>query len=163
MEYIYIGKIVNTHGIKGELRLISNFDKKDKVFKPNFTIYIGKEHIEEKIKTYRKHKSFDMISLEGYDNINEVLKYKNSLVYASKEDIILEEDEYILEELIGMEVIESGEILGKVAEIVYNGSNILLSISASKNFYIPNNKNFIKKVDKINKKIIVENSKGLIL
>lgn len=41
MEYVYIGKIVNTHGIKGEVRLISNFERKDLVFKKNFKIYIG--------------------------------------------------------------------------------------------------------------------------
>ena len=43
MEYIVIGKIVNTHGIKGEVRLLSNFKYKEKVFVPKFTIYIGKE------------------------------------------------------------------------------------------------------------------------
>lgn len=79
--YRYLGKIVNTHGIKGELRLLSNFDKKDLVFQPGFKIYIGEEKQEEIIKTYRHHKNFDMISLNGYSNINEVLKYLKMPVY----------------------------------------------------------------------------------
>ena len=45
MDYVYIGKIVNTHGIKGELRIRSNFDKKDIVFKPGFTLYIGEGNV----------------------------------------------------------------------------------------------------------------------
>ena len=73
-EYIYIGKIVNTHGIKGELRLLSNFKYKNKVFLQNRKIYIGEEKKEEMIKSYRHHKIFEMITLYGYDSINEVLK-----------------------------------------------------------------------------------------
>ena len=41
MKYIYVGKIVNTHGIKGEIRILSDFLKKDLVFKKDFTLYIG--------------------------------------------------------------------------------------------------------------------------
>ena len=80
MEYIYIGKIVNTHCIKGELRLLSDFEKKDRVFKSGINIFIGKEKQSETIKTYRHHKQFEMITLEGYTNINEVLKYKDQNV-----------------------------------------------------------------------------------
>ena len=74
-EFIYIGKIVNTHGIKGEIRILSDFKYKDRVFLSNRRIYIGEERIEEIIDTYRRHKIFDMITLKGYNNINQVLKY----------------------------------------------------------------------------------------
>ena len=120
--------------------------------------------IKEVISTYRVHKEFDMVTFEGYDNINQVLDYLKLLVYAKKEDIELNEDEYILEELVGLNVIEDGLCLGKVNEIVYNNSNILLNvISENKSFYIPNNPNFIKKVNLNDKEVIVENAKGLIL
>ena len=59
--YIYLGKIVNTHGIKGEIRILSDFDYKDIVFKKDFKIYIGKDKQEETINTYRVHKNYDMI------------------------------------------------------------------------------------------------------
>lgn len=164
MEYICIGKIVQTHGIKGELRIRSNFLKKDRVFKKGFTLYLGDDKKAEVISTYRPHKEFDMVTFEGYDNINQVLDYLKLLVYAKKEDIELNEDEYILEELVGLNVIEDGLCLGKVNEIVYNNSNILLNvISEEHNFYIPNNSNFIKKVNLNDKEVIVENAKGLIL
>ena len=163
MEYILIGKIVNTHGIKGELRIKSNFLMKDKVFKKGFALYIGEGYVKEVINSYRVHKDYDMVTFEGYDNINQVLNYLKMNVYVKKDDIKLEEDEYILEELVGYEVIENGEKLCKVWDIVYNCSNILLYIEAVKNFYIPNNANFIKKVKKNEKIIEVENAKGLIL
>ena len=87
MEYIYIGDIVNTHGIKGELRILSDFKYKENVFKKNFKIYIGKNKEEQIINTYRKHKMFDMITLVGFTNINEVLKYKKMPVYINKKDL----------------------------------------------------------------------------
>lgn len=163
MEYILIGKIVNTHGIKGELRIKSNFQMKDKIFKKGFNLYIGEGHVKETINSYRAHKDFDMVTFVGYDNINQVLNYLKMNVYVKKEDIKLDDNEYILEELIDYDVIENGEKLGKVKYIVYNGSNILLAIEGAKNFYIPNNPNFIKKVNEKDKNIEVENAKGLIL
>lgn len=162
-EYVCIGKIVNTHGIKGELRLLSDFEKKEKVFLPKMEILIGKEKKSEIISAYRHHKEFDMVTLEGYSNINEVLKYKGQLVYVRRENLHLSEEEYLLSDLIGLEVYENEEKLGKGKEIVYNNTNILLYVEAEKNFYIPINGNFIKKVDKENNKIEVENIKGLIL
>ena len=76
MDYIYIGKIVNTHGIKGELRIKSDFERKNIVFRPGFVLYIGKGYVPEKISSYRKHKDYDMVTFEGYNNINQVLNYK---------------------------------------------------------------------------------------
>ena len=73
--YRYLGKIVNTHGIKGEIRILSDFEKKELVFRPDFEIYIGEEKKKEIIQTYRHHKNFEMNTIQGYQNINEVLKY----------------------------------------------------------------------------------------
>ena len=84
MELIKIGKIVNTHGIKGELRILSKFPYKEKVFIKNMKVYIDKKNIEI-INTYRKHKNFDMVTFEGYSNINEVLKYKGKNIYINKD------------------------------------------------------------------------------
>lgn len=163
MDYVYVGKIVNTHGIKGELRIRSNFDKKNLIFKHGFTLYIGEGYVPEKITTYRVHKEFDMVTFEGYDNINQVLNYLKMNVYVKRSDLELNKDEYILDDLVGLNVVENGEILGKVSEIVYNGINILLSISGQKDFYIPQNGNFIRKVNLEEGIIEVQDAKGLIL
>ena len=93
---LYIGNLVNTHGIKGEVRIISDFKYKDLIFKPNNYIYINNEKL--KIKTYRKHKNYDMVTFENYDNINDVLNFKGNKVYIDKKEYtfpgILNEDLY---------------------------------------------------------------------
>lgn len=162
-EYVCIGKIVNTHGIKGELRILSEFEKKEKVFLNGMKLFIGKEKSLEIIKTYRHHKMFDMITLEGYNNINEVLKYKNKYVYVVREELHLKENEYLLSDLLGLDIYENNKKIGKSLEIVYNKANKLLYVESNKNFYIPIHDSYIKKVDRKNNRIDVVNTKGLIL
>jgi len=163
MNLVNIGKIVNTHGIKGELRLLSDFDKKDIIFKPGFKIYIGENHILETIKSYRKHKNFDMICLENYNNINEVLKYKGLNVYINRDDLNLNNNDYILSDLIDMDIIFEEEYLGKVVDYLINGNSVLLKVKDTKEYYIPLVDEFIIKVDLDNNKIITKNIKGLII
>lgn len=161
MDYLKVGKIVNTHGIKGELRLLSNFKYKNKVFKNNFKIYIGKEKDMEVINSYRVHKMFDMITLKGYSNINEVLKYKGKLVFIDKNDLILNNDEYLDEDLIGFDVIYDGVSNLKVVEIVNYPNNKLLKVRSND---IDNLVPFslVDKIELDNKKIYVKDIKGLI-
>jgi len=162
MNYIYLGKIVNTHGIKGEIRILSNFKYKDKIFVPNFKIYIGKAKTEEEINTYRHHKKFDMITLKGYTNINEVLKYKGLNVYFNKNDLVLE-GKYLDEDLIGLIVIYNNKQIGIINRIENYDKNTLIIIKKDdKEYLIPYHDNFIENIDINNKKIIVKNIDGLI-
>ena len=163
MKLIYIGKIVNTHGIKGELRLLSSFFEKDLVFKQGFKIYIGSNQEEQVIVSYRIHKNFDMICLEGLSDINLVLKYKGKKVYINKEDLHSGENEYLLEDLIGMNIICDSKDFGVVKDIFDNKAGKLLYITFAKNYYIPYNNYYIKQVDAKNKKIYGEHIKDLIL
>lgn len=158
MEYIYIGKIVNTHGIKGEVRILSRFEFKEKVFVPNTLIYIGDEKKEEKIVSYRKHKSFDMVLLEGINDINDVLKYKGENVYISSSSLNLNESEILDEDLIGFTALYLDKEIGVVNDILDYGNKVL-QINES---LIPYNKNFILKLDKENRKIYLINVEGLI-
>ena len=87
MKYVYIGKIVNTHALKGEVRILSNFEFKDRVFKPGIKVYMGQFKTEEEIETYRPHKQFDMVKFVNIDNIQDVLKYKGDAVYVGDSDV----------------------------------------------------------------------------
>ena len=161
MDKIYVGKIVNTHGIKGELRLLSKFPYKDKVFINNMKIYINKKD-EEIINTYRKHKNFDMITLKGYNNINEVLKYKGKYVYVEDSDITLEDNKYLDEELIGLNVIYENNNKGLITDIERYDKTVLFNIKNNdKNYLIPYNDNLIDKIDINNKTIYIKDIKGL--
>ena len=163
MKYIYIGKIVNTHGIKGELRILSKFKYKDKVFKKNMKIYIGNNKIEEEINTYRQHKNFDMITLLGYNNINEVLKYKGENVYILESDLNLNDSEYLDETLEGFAAIINDKVVGKVVRIErYKVNQIIVVNNGVKDFLIPFVSDIILNVDLKKKQIIIKDIKGLI-
>lgn len=161
MNLIKIGKIVNTHGIKGELRILSKFPYKDKVFINNMKIYIDKKDIEI-INTYRRHKNFDMITLKGYNNINEVLKYKGKYVYIDSSDIKLDNNKYLDEELIGLIVMYENIEKGIIKDIERYDKTVLFNIKGNnKNYLIPYNDNLIDKIDINNKKIYIKDIKGL--
>ena len=154
MDYIYIGKIVSTHGIKGEVKIISDFFEKDKIFKKGFKLYITPLYHEEVINTYRVHKNYDLVTFNGYNDINEILKYIGMGVYIKRSDLALKEDEYLLSDLIGYAVYDNNKLLGKVSGINFN-NNVLLKIDDI--FYIPFIDEFIEKVDVKTKKIMTRN------
>lgn len=161
MEYINIGKIVTTHGIKGELKIISNFEYKKEAFKVGNNIYIGKEKIEEVIQSYRVHKNYDMVTFKGYNNINQVLKYKNNQVFMNKED--LKKVGYLDTDYIGLEVYMNDKMIGRIKNVIKIPNNSLFEVeNDEKEFYIPNNKDLIEKIDIENKKIFIKYIEGLI-
>ncbi|MDD3453464.1 MAG: ribosome maturation factor RimM [Bacilli bacterium] len=160
MNYIYIGNIVNTHGIKGEIRILSKFQYKNLIFKKNFKIYIGSNYDEEIINTYRVHKNYDMITLNNINNINEVLKYKGKKVYINKDDIKI--DGYFDEDLIGL-LVYTDKLIGKVKSIEKLPHQDLIIVENDKKRYlIPKVTLFIKEVDLQNNKIVINNIEGLI-
>ena len=161
MEYIYIGKIVTTHGIKGELKIISDFEYKKEAFKIGNKLYLGNEKNEEEIKSYRVHKNYDMITFKNYDNINQVLKYKNYKVYVNKKDLKI--DGYLDIDYIGLEVYMNDKMIGRIKNVIKIPNNSLFEIeNDKKEFYIPNNKDLIEKVDIKNNKIFIKYIEGLI-
>lgn len=163
MNYILIGKIVNTHGIKGELRIISDFPYKDRVFKNNFNIYIGKDKKNEVINTYRHHKIFDMITLKNYNNINEVLKYKGSLVYINRLDLKLNDNEYLECDLLDFNIIINNNIIGKLSSFEnHNNNKIIIIKNKEKEILLPYNNNLIENINLDKKEITYKNIEGLI-
>lgn len=150
MKYIFIGRIVNTHALKGEVRIVSDFEFKDRIFKENTLLYIGENKDKEIIETYRKHKQFDMVKFKGIDYINDVLKYKGSKVYIDESILNLKDDEILISELINMDVYNDNKYVGKITEYRSDNGNNMLRVN---NKLIPYNKDFITKIDKENKSI----------
>ncbi len=140
MDKIYVGKIVNTHGVKGELRIRSNFEFKDRVFKVNNKLIIDDK--EYNIRSYRKHKTFDMVCLDEYNNINDVLFLVGNKVYFDKEKLDLNNNEEIDKDLLEYTVIINNNS-GKVIEIMDTGSNKVLRIQADREYLVPYNEKFV--------------------
>lgn len=164
MDYIAIGKIVNTHGIKGELRLLSSFDKKEKVFKKGMILYLGKKKEIVEITSYRRHKNFDMITLMGYENINEVLRFKGLVAYVTRESLALTEEEYLDQDLIGYSILSEGRNYGKVKDIklLVKGGKLLEIEHNGKLYLIPYREEFIESVHTKERTIIVRMVEGLL-
>ena len=161
MKYILIGKIVNTHGLKGEIRILSSFKYKNKVFIPNMKVYIGKEKTEEVINTDRHHKIFEMITLKNYNYIDEVLKYKGEYIFVNKEDIKLSDNEYLNEDIIGLNVYLEDKLLGVVNKIENHNGNEVLYVNGVKHYIIPYNFDIILSVDLKEKRMQVRDIPGL--
>ncbi len=163
MEYIKIGVIANTHGLKGELKVKSftDFDR----FASGNTVYIKfeEEYIQVKIKTHRVHKDLDMVTFSDYDDINKVEIYKGCDLYMDKDDRDeLEEDEFYYDELVGLEVFYNDELLGKVANImdVPQGEILVVKRKQKKDVLIPFENKFIIYID--DKRIDCVNLEGLL-
>ena len=152
MEYINVGKIVNTHGIKGEVRIKSSFSDKS-IFNVGNILYVGKEKLE--ISSYRVHKEYDMVTFKGINDINDVLKYKGLDVLVKRDSI----DNFIIEDLIGYDVYGNSYI-GKVDHLVSNIKYVILVLDNGT--MIPYIDAFIDSIDNDNKKIMIKEIEGLI-
>ena len=153
-DKLYVGYICGTHGIKGELKVLSDFEKKEIAFKVNNKIMI--DNIEHTITSVRYHQNKILITIDSLLNINDVLEYVKKEIYIKRENLNL--DSYLMEDLIGFKIIEDEE-LGIVKNILITKAGYLLEID--KNFYIPFVPSYIKEVDVKNKKIIVNHAKEL--
>ena len=150
MEYIYIGKLQGTHGLKGEIRLKTSFKYIDKVLIENFKFYIGETKEEEILKNVRTNKDLYLISFMDIESIEDIEKYVNKKVYINKEDLELQKGEYLLEDLLNKEAIYNDEVIGKIVSLNDYGNNVIMEIKATKTILVPCNDNFIEKVtDKV--------------
>lgn len=161
MNNIYVGKVVNTHGIKGEIRILSHFQFRENAFKVGTNIIINDE--KYKINSYRRHKQFDMITLDGYNNINDVLFLLKKKVYKEKSELALEKNQILDSELLSFKVIDKYGNSGIIKEVFYASStNKIIRVMFAKEVLIPLDSPFIKKIDIDNKQIEVDLIEGMI-
>ena len=160
MNYLYIGKLVNTHGIKGEVRILSNFRHKDKVFVKGFKFYVGKDKKEYVVETYRKHKNFDMVVFKDNYDINLIEHLKGSFVYINNDELKLDKNKFLSVDLIGFDVIINDKTIGVINDVLDTPANEVLVLD--NNIMIPYVDAFIKEIDIKNKKVSVYEVKGLL-
>jgi 16S rRNA processing protein RimM len=168
-EYLNVGKIVNTHGIRGEVRVISQTDFPEERYKKGAKLTLfrdGKQPLVLVITNHRKHKNFDLLTFEGYPNINDVEVFRNGILKVAEEDLTdLEENEFYYYEIIGLPVIdENGQKLGVVKEILSPGANDVWVVQrkGQKDALIPYIESVVKKIDLENEEIHVEIPEGLL-
>ena len=167
MEYISIGKITNTHGLKGTLKVKSFTDFKEDRYKKGSLLYISfkDEFIPVTVSHHRYVKTLDYLTFREYDDINMVEKYKGSFLMFNKEEAAdLEEDEFYFDELIGLDVYTDDLLVGKCGDVrdYPQGEVIVVKRDDKKDALIPFRKEFVKEVNKELKRIYLINWEGLL-
>ena len=162
-----VGQIVNTFGIKGELKVtpftddISRFDNLEKVY-----VKTKKDSKLYKVENARYHKNMVLLKLEGIENPEQAELLKNAFLEIDREDAIpLEEGQYFIADLIGLEVYtDEGKLLGKVDDIYNTGANDIYVVKdeLGKQVLLPGIKEVIKQVDLESENITVHLIPGLI-
>ena len=164
-----VGKLVNTHSLKGEVKVISSTDFEEQRFEKGTELLItrGNQVVKEvTVESYRIHKNNLLVKFVGIDSIEEAEKLKNLQIKIDSDNIgELEENEFYFHEIIGCEVFdENGKSLGEISEILTPGANDVWVIKSQngKEILIPYIEDVVKKIDVENKKIDIEVMEGLI-
>lgn len=128
MNYFNVGKIVNTQGLQGEMRVLSVTDFAEERFKKGniLALFDKKDQfvMDVEIASHRKVKNFDIIKFKGMYHINDIEKYRDFSLKVAEEDLTdLEDGEFYYHEIIGLEVYENDVLLGKIKEILQPGAN----------------------------------------
>ena len=160
MEKVFVGKIVKTHGIKGEIRIISQFPYKEKVFQVGNKLWIDNQ--EYTIMSYRVHKGYDMVTFEGYSDINDVLFLMKKEVYVDKEALQLNDEEVLDEDLIHYSVLTKDGRRGIIKEIFYaSETNKILRVELDHEVLIPIHSPMILQINKKDKTVLIELIEGM--
>lgn len=166
MSYFEIGKIVNTQGLKGEVRVIPMTDdpKRFNALK-SIEVFFTTHSKEYEIEKARLHKQFVVLKLKGVSSINEAEALRGGLIKISEENALpLEEDEYYIKDIYGLKVISDiGEELGVVEDIIFTGANDVYIVREHgiKDLLIPAIKQCILNIDKESKVMTVKLLEGL--
>ena len=167
-KYVSVGKILNFHGIKGEAKV--GFTKgQDGFFCSLKQVYIkaGNEYKSLNITNIRLNKNFALVKFKDINSINELMEYKGAFLYVDENTIRenLDEDEFLIDELVSLEVFDqNGKKQGFVVGVSNNGASDLLSVktNSKKIVLIPFVKAIVTDVSIKDKKIIINNLEGLL-
>ncbi|HPW53718.1 MAG TPA: ribosome maturation factor RimM [Erysipelotrichaceae bacterium] len=165
MEYVRVGNIVNTFGIKGELKVKSHSDFDDIRFKVSQQLYVKYLEVFEPVvvKSYRTHKGFILISFFDKQDINLVEKYKGCDIFIKKDDVhTLSEGVYYFFELENCSVYYNNQKIGYVSAVEDGYQTILRIDMENKEVLIPFVDRFIKEVNVSDKRIDIDIIEGLL-
>ncbi|CAM3021674.1 16S rRNA-processing protein [Streptococcus acidominimus] len=168
MNYFKVGKIVNTQGLQGELRVLSVTDFADERFKKGSQLSIFSkqdEHLlDVEVASHRKQKNFDIVKFKGLYHINDVEKYKGTVLKVAETNLSeLAEDEFYYHEIIGLDVYEDEVFIGKISEILQPGANDVWVVKrqGKKDLLLPYIPPVVLNVDVEGKRVDVSLMEGL--
>jgi len=166
MEFLEVGKIINTHGLRGDVKIVTWTDYPED-FEEIERVYIRRKTGDEmlNITNVKYQKNNIIVKFKEIADINEAEKYKNLVVYADREDLPeLEEGAHYIADLIGLMVVdEDGEVIGELVDVFNTGANDIYDVkrAGKKNLLLPVIDEVVKDIDLENKKITVHVMEGL--
>ena len=136
-EFLEAGKIVTTHGIRGEVKIMPYTDSPDLLAEFD-RLFMGKEHREVRIERSRVFKNTVIAKIEGVDTPEEAEKLRSKVLYMHRDDLKLDEDTYFIQDLIGLEVrdADTDEVYGKIADVMQTGANDVYVIKGNDREYL---------------------------
>lgn len=170
-EFLTVGKVVNTQGLKGEVRVMSQTDFPEERFKKGSQLTLFQERlapVELVVASHRLHKNFHLLSFVDHPSINDVEKYKGGTLKVAAEALPKEEladDEFYYHEIVGLKVIsETGENLGTVKEIFTTGANDVWVVARpqQKDWYLPYIDEVVEDIDLNKGEVHIQLMEGLL-
>lgn len=166
-NFVSVGKILNFHGVQGEAKL--GYSKNREEFLSQIKeVYIqnGAEYKRLEVARIRFTPKYGIIKFKGIDTLNDILEYKNKLIFVTEETArsFLEEDEFLIDELVGLDVYDGDKKVGSVVGVSNNGASDLLSVKNldKKICLVPFVKAIVLSVDIKDRKIQINNLEGLL-
>lgn len=166
-DMLQVGVITQTHGVRGEVKVFPTTDDVNRFKKLKQVILdTGKKKMPLEIQSVKFFKQFVILKFKGIDNINDIEKYKRCSLYVTREHAVaLEEDEYFIADMIGMEVCtEDGNIFGTLKDVIETGANDVYVIENAEHgeVLVPAIKECIRSVDIEKGQMMIHLMDGLI-
>lgn len=166
-DLLQVGVISSTHGLRGEVKVFPTTDdaQRFKILK-EVILDTGKEKLNLKIEQVKFFKQFVILKFEGFDDINEIEKYKGKSLLVTRENAVkLEENEYFIADMIGMSVFtDDDKQLGILSDVLETGANDVYVVETpdKKELLLPAIKQCILKIDIENGRMDVHLMEGLV-
>lgn len=164
-QYLECAKIINTHGVRGDVKLESLCDSPEVLASLERVFVLeGGSYREIEVLHASVFKQFVLATLKGIDDMDKAAAMKGTMLYASRDDFCLEEGDYFIADLIGLPVIDNldGKVYGKIVEVINRGASDIYVISTpSGERMMPVVEEFVKRVD-LESGVYVETIPGLL-
>lgn len=165
MEFLEVGKIINTHGLRGDVKVIPWTDMPED-FEEIPVVYIRRKNDNEQltVSKIKYQKNNLIVKFKELNDINQAEKYKGLVLYANREDLWeLEEGVYYIADLIGLDVYDESGKIGVLADVFNTGANDIYEVrrEGKKNLLLPVIDEVVREIDLENKRITVHVMEGL--
>lgn len=149
-SYIETGKIVGTHGVRGEIR-VQPWTDTPKVFTAFKKLYLDEKGVHcLNIKASRVHGNVCLVKADGVETVSKAEALRGKVLYINRCDITLEDGQYLIDDIIGCTVIDADKdtVYGTVSEVSQTGANDVWHVKKDgREYLMPNIPQFVKSVD----------------